>query len=71
MLPPKWAKGDLRIFSLLGRLGMLRRFGYGQIEHLQIFGEIWGNFPISPKIGGRGEESNHGILKLHHTPSSS
>jgi len=37
------------------------------LRHHQIFAKICGNFPISPKIGGAGKESNHGILKLHHT----
>ena len=31
--------------------------------------QIFGNFPISQKIGGRLEESNYGIIKLHHTPN--
>jgi len=29
---------------------------------------FWGNFPISPKIGGRGKESNNRILRVNHTP---
>jgi len=33
------------------------------------FCKIWGNFHISPKIGGRGKESNKRILKLQNTPS--
>jgi len=27
----------------------------------------WGNFPFSPKIGGRNDESKQEILKLHYT----
>ena len=40
-----------------------------QMRAPSIFDKIWGNFPISPKIGGRGDESDHGILKLHHKPT--
>jgi len=39
----------------------LQLFKWGHCEN-------FGNFPISLKLGGHGKESNHGILKLHHTP---
>ena len=73
-----WVRGDLRIFHRnvsRRRLTVLQKnilgyfyvdpFGYvnapdeGTVEFL---GKIWGNFPISPKMVGQGEESNHGIL---------
>jgi len=82
MLSPKWVKADLCIspkmysdypsferifltFHMLHHLATTSR----RMRAWSIFGEIWGNFPISPKIGGRGDESKHGILKLHHTPN--
>jgi len=49
-------------------------FGYDNAPDegtVTFYGKIWGNFPISPKTGGRGDESNHVILKLRHTPNCS
>jgi len=82
-LPQKWVKGDLRIFHLnVARLSLFRKtisrfsyvapFGYNNAANkgtVNFFGEIWGNFPISPKTGGRGDDTNHRILKPHHTPT--
>ena len=58
-----------RIFSTFHMLCRLAKTSR-RMKAQSIFGEIWGNFPISPKIGGRGDESKHGILKLHHTPNT-
>ena len=58
-----------RIFSTFHMLRHLAKTSR-RMKAQSIFGEIWGNFPISPKIGGRGDESKHGILKLHHTPNT-
>jgi len=45
-------------------------FGYDNAPHDGIC-QIFSNFHISPKIRGRGEESNRGILKLHHASNCS
>jgi len=48
-------------------------FGYDNSpnEGTVKFSAKLGKFPHFPKIGGRGEESNHGMLKLHHTANCS
>ena len=69
-----WVRGDLRIFQrnvLWRRLTVLQKNILGYL-YVDPFGyvnapdegtvKIWGNFPISPKMGGQGEESNHRIL---------
>jgi len=72
-------KRDLRIcHQNVGRLSLFRKnislsnvapCGYDKSanEGTVKLGAI---FHISPKIGGRGDESNHGIF-LHHTPNCS
>ena len=81
-VPQKWVNGDLRIFHQnLARLSLfcknilprcaVRLRQVGEWGNRQIFGKSWGNFSISQKIRGRGDESNHGILTIHHTPNSS
>ena len=57
-------------FNMGSALPYVALFAYlSAIDGCQIFGKIQGNFPISPKIGGRREESNYGVIKLHHTPN--
>jgi len=75
-IPQKRVKADLRIFHQnVARLSPLLKeyFPFSQVELLGYDNathdgtcQIFSNFHISPKIRGRGEESNRGILKLHH-----
>ena len=82
MIPVKLVKGDYGSFHQnVGRLSLFRKnifpfshaepFGYNNSPNentITFFsGKIWGNSPISPKIGGRGNEFNHGILRSHHS----
>ena len=51
-------------------ISYVQPFGYNSPNEgtVKFLAKNWGNFPISPKIGGQGKESNHEILKLHHAP---
>jgi len=50
-------------FYMLSRLVTIR-----QMRAQSKFKQMWGNFSHLPENKGPGEESNHEILKLHHTP---
>jgi len=58
----------LHFFLCVAPFGCDKPVNGGTITFL---GKIWVNFPFSPVIGGRGNESKHRVLKLRHTPNCS
>jgi len=72
-VPEKWVKGDLRIFcqhvarlflfrKSVSLFPMLRCLATTSRQMRALSNSFWRN------LGQRGDESNHGILQLHHTP---
>ena len=80
-LLPKRVEGVLYSFyQNVWRLSLFRMTVF-RFSHVESFGydnapnedtvTFLGNFPISSKIGGRADESNHGILNIYYTPDCS